>query len=337
MDHADRLEALITGNLDTASKRVHGSMAPRGHEATAELPIADEAHTDAELLALGIKFLDEPASRRRFRRVVLPQGWRVAPSDHHMYSFLRDEQNRRRAQIGYSAQDGWASIFVMRRFDAGHTSDDWGDHEAPAIACIYDYDSGNDKKELWRGPVFGRKKIDGKRLGGTEDAEIARLRAQIEAFEDPPTTKAAKVAAAKLDELAPEWRKVSAYWDASGDAIVWPPHETPPDTRAEYVVMTECLSGGHHRDGGRHGSFKAKDDDEAQEKLPGAITSVTSFYDEVRWTILCGSRVVARGTARKPSYPRDMFAGQGGAGLWVDPRTGRLRRGHGHDKHDDEY
>lgn len=305
MDHADRLEALITGNLDTASRRVHGTMAPRGHEATAELPIADEgSETDTHLLAMGVTFSTEPASRRKFRRVILPAGWHVTGSDHHMYSFLRDDKNRRRAQIGYSAQDGWASIFVMRRFDAGHTSDDWNDREAPAIACVYD--QGHDKKELWRGPAFSRKRIDGA-------GEIARLRAEIAAHQPSEIDRATQVAVAKLDELAPEWRSVSAYWDAAGDAIVWPPHETPPDTRLEYVVMTECFRGGHQQDGGRHNAYKAKDDDEAREKLPASITSVTSFYDEVRWRLLCGSRVVATGTERKPqprAFPRDLFTGR---------------------------
>lgn len=321
MDRADRLEALITGNLDNASRRVHGSMAPRGHEATAELPLGDE-ETDAHLIVMGVAFSDAPASRKKFRRAILPSGWHVTPSDHYMYSHLRDDKNRRRAQIGYSAQDGWASIVVLRRFDAGHTSDDWNDREAPAIACIYD--QGHDKKELWRGPAFSREKIE-----GTD--EIARLRSQIAAFQSSPIEQATKAATAKLDQLAPDWRSVSAYWDAAGDTIVWPSHETPIDTRAEYVVMTECFSGGSYRDGGRHNSFKAKDDHEAREKLLPAMKSVTDFYDEVRWKLLCGSRVVDSGTERKAArviFPRDLFTGM----PMFDPHAGEP---YGRDMRDD--
>lgn len=364
MDRADMLEALITGNLDGASRRVHASMSD-----ASELPKADDhPPTDVMLQRMGVRFVEGQASRRSFRRAVLPAGWKITPSDHYMYSHLRDVMGRRRAQIGYSAQDGWASIVVLGRFEPSFIQDDWDDHAAPVVPCVYD--SGNtgtradNKKVLWRGKPIPDRLPTG--------------------FGPTVLNEAAAIAAAKLDEVAPDWRDRLAYWGEkdvhhAGAArisgrrglytivralpkrivlepycriavaecggldqikvrrarvtkaleLVWPASESVADMRVVYRLETRCFNGGCDRDGGTHATRRAASDDEAVEKLVATMDLLTSHYDEVRWSVVAdGGRVVRSGVERKRTVPRDLFTGR----IMVDPYTGRP---YGRDMRDD--
>lgn len=273
MDHADMLGVFIMGP-DSLSRRAQAGM-----RSGQELP-RPTGETLTTLEGFGIKFGGD-AGRRGFAQVELPPGWRVVPANHRLYSHLHDEKGRVRAEIMYDGQDGKSWISLRRRFRGETGHDDYSDRTAPAIPEIVD-SNGN---VLWRGKSIPTKK--------NEDP-----------FKPSASDRAREIAWKKLVELAPQCESYTAYWGDDGDVIVWPPHETPPDTRRSYSLITRCLNNGNQQDGGEHAACKAESDAEAKTKLLKSLDGLTSHYDEVAWTIQCGDRVVERGTVCKPPPPR---------------------------------
>lgn len=289
MDRADMYETLVAGP-DAVSRRAHIQM-----QSDQELPNAS-AETDAILLRLGFGLGGPSPYRKGFRKAVLPEGWKIKPSDHYMYSWVIDEKGRRRAQIGYKAQDNWVSFHLERRFSPSFAKDDEGESEDDKGATVVAVIQDSDRKEVWRGPTV--PEVDKKK--------------NPRWFEQPTALDVAcKLAEEKLVQIAPDWKNVEAYWGEDGDKIVWPAHETPVDTRETYTLQTANYDAhGNYRDGGVHATRKAKDDIEAKKKLMPALKWLAGIYREVRWKILCGDRVAAEGVETKPQEPRRMKGGR---------------------------
>ena len=264
MDHADMLLSLVTGSTDAVSRRVKDSL-----QATGELPHADKK-TDEQLAALGFEFpQDGQVSRPRlFRAAKLPEGWKIVPTGHYMYSDLVDPQGRKRGQIGVKTSDNWSSFHLVRRFTPSYTWDDPSDRHGSVVACISD----SNGREVWRGQRFLSSQSD----------------------------QAREVALKKLAELAPNYNDVMAYWD---EEIVWPPHETPPDTRPTFQIDVELYRGGNRSDGGPHSTCRATTVEEAKEKLLKACRSLSDSYD-VKWSIF------EIGTPEQPKEPRFLERGE---------------------------
>ena len=67
------------------------------------LPAKISAKTKAKLEERGVKFLGPVSDDPLFQYVRLPEGWRKVPTDHDMWSELRDERCKVRGSIFYKA------------------------------------------------------------------------------------------------------------------------------------------------------------------------------------------------------------------------------------------
>lgn len=67
------------------------------------LPTDMDKEDKTALESCGVKFLDKVEGDEMFQYVELPQGWKKQPTDHSMWSYLVDEQGRKRAAIFYKA------------------------------------------------------------------------------------------------------------------------------------------------------------------------------------------------------------------------------------------
>jgi len=87
---------------------------------SAKLPIDGGRKHQAQFEAMGIKF--ETNADDIFINVELPEGWRIAPTDHSMWSKLLDDQSRERASIFYKAAfyDRSAHVSLCRRYSCGY-------------------------------------------------------------------------------------------------------------------------------------------------------------------------------------------------------------------------
>lgn len=258
------LLSLVTGNTDVLTTTALSRM--QGLE---EFPKAD-AETDEKLKTLGFAFPDgrEVSRPRLFRAVKLPEGWKIVRTSHYMYSDLLDHQGRKRGTIGVKISDNWSSFHLVRRFTPSCTWDDPSDRHGSVVACISD----SNGREVWRGQRFLSSQSD----------------------------QAREVALKKLAELAPDYNDVMAYWD---EEIVWPPHETPPDTRPTFQIDVELYRGGNRSDGGPHSTCRATTVEEAKEKLLKACRSLSDSYD-VKWSIF------EIGTPEQPKEPRFLERGE---------------------------
>jgi hypothetical protein len=126
-----------------------------------------------------------------FSDVELPAGWHVQPTDHAMWSDLRDDKDRKRAGIFYKAAyyDRRADIHVIRRFSIER------DYSSPnyLTECAYVVTDGG--KQVWRTRV-----------------EVLPERGDWQASEAIETVLRAE-AAAWLEPQFPNWQDASAYWD----------------------------------------------------------------------------------------------------------------------------
>jgi len=82
------------------------------------LPAAMEPEYRKILEDAGVVFGDIVPDDDLFRYVTLPEGWHKEPTDHNMWSELRDEKDRVRAMIFYKAAfyDRRADLRCERRF-----------------------------------------------------------------------------------------------------------------------------------------------------------------------------------------------------------------------------
>lgn len=68
-----------------------------------------------DLTALGFQLGDQVDGDPLFRRATLPEGWKREAADHSMWSYIVDEQGRRRCSLFYKAApyDRRASISIV--------------------------------------------------------------------------------------------------------------------------------------------------------------------------------------------------------------------------------
>jgi hypothetical protein len=67
------------------------------------LPTQVSFGSDADFEALGFVFGEPDRNDPLFRSATLPDGWKREGSDHSMWSYIVDEQGRRRVSIFYKA------------------------------------------------------------------------------------------------------------------------------------------------------------------------------------------------------------------------------------------
>ncbi len=230
------------------------------------LPIPDKRDADATVALEKAGVVFGKKVDKLFVEATLPDGWSVKPTKHHLYSDLVDNKGRKRAGIMIHVLDNDAWMSPTKRFNPSYIKDDWSDRSSPYIPVIEDSNSN----VLWRGTA---------NTGMDAARDISRT---------------------KLSEIAPNWRNLQAYWGEDGDSIVFPPHETPIDTRATYSLWVNLYMDGRHADGGEHNTVKANSDDEAKDKLSDSTSMKYLGSYEVRWSIKCGDRLVDSGTLYPP-------------------------------------
>lgn len=121
-----------------------------------------------------------------FTEVVLPEGWKKKPSDHSMWSYLHDDQDRCRAAFFYKAAsyDRSAHIRAQRRFEI-----DLYGHDVEGEVCVRLKDACGEVE--FPSPVVQVSKDDKYEV-------IDRLESKVKAF---------------LDENYPDWKSADAYWN----------------------------------------------------------------------------------------------------------------------------
>lgn len=301
MDKAELLVGLL-GGPDAMNRMAHSDMAR-----SSLLPADIKPEHRAVLERAGVVFGEEDEREPLMRRATLPEGWRLARADHPIYSHLLDERGRRRALVMCSRIDRQAWVRCLGRFSASHRIDDPYDWRTePLVPVIAD----SDDSVLWRGAKVPKDTEEQRRAAWGTDAPTDAQRAHA-------------IAEAKLDEVAPKWRDVGAYWDEEGDMVAFPPHDTPPDPRPLYVLTIEAYSGGRHVDGSAHAEARAADDAEAVRRLRESAAKVLGSYDEVRYWIMQGSRRVHQDAIRRRREHDDYGFGPRGPYGW--PGRGPMR------------
>lgn len=154
-------------------------------ESAAQLPTKCDQRGREALEAAGVKFDKSPRSDDLFMPVVLPQGWKIVPTDHSMWSKLLDAKGFERAKIFYKAAfyDRSAHMHVCCRYAFKNKYEGQGDN-AKRTVRIKDATTG--------ASVY-------------ESAPISQR--------DYPALDAAEKTATKhMDETLPNWRDPGAYW-----------------------------------------------------------------------------------------------------------------------------
>jgi len=152
------------------------------------LPIDGTANCRPQWEALGFVF-GERGTDDLFCDVTFPEGWKLKPTDHSMWSDLLDDQGRKRAAMFYKGAfyDRAAHVNFVRRFEINTYE------ECPKglIRCVV-RDRGEILK-VWDAP---------------EPAN--------EPWAQRDVMKA--VATGWLAERYPNWQDASAYWDTTEEA-----------------------------------------------------------------------------------------------------------------------
>jgi hypothetical protein len=175
-------KAMVMGT----SESIEGSEKRGQNELSQSSQLPSECHDGREKLeAIGIKVIGVTPGDPIFLDVVLPDGWKVQPTDHAMWSRLLDDKDRERAAVLYKAAfyDRSAHMGLTRRFNVREHID--GDEEAyyrgkTRQNCVMDCDG----KVLFVGP-----KMEGYGQESRDSCEKW------------------------LDENKPNWKDVLAYWD----------------------------------------------------------------------------------------------------------------------------
>lgn len=161
------------------------------------LPIC--CNSKDKLEAWGVQFLppEEGNRDKLFTPAIIPEGWAIQPTDHHMYTKLVDTLGRERARIMYKAdfydRDAW--IEAARRFRAySYRHDDYDEKAQTVTRSGVVADGG---VVIWRGEA---------RNGTTRNWDL------------DDETKAEAVA--KLAEIFPEPDDFEKAWAAATEAPV---------------------------------------------------------------------------------------------------------------------
>lgn len=99
----------LPGGVEASEARGQRELVSQEGESVS-LPV--DGSTDPEVVALGIEWGDPVDDDPIFRAAKLPQGWRLKPTDHAMWSNLEDAEGKVRAKIFYKAAFYDRSAFI---------------------------------------------------------------------------------------------------------------------------------------------------------------------------------------------------------------------------------
>lgn len=190
--YSEMPQLAIIGGLDSSRQGRHPTAfieqdeangARQMSEQTQQLPA--EGSDDPTWAKMGVHFGQPVAGDPIFRSVTLPPGWKIARTEHNMWTELLDEKGRKRASIFYKAAfyDRSAFIRAERRFNVASTYPDSG----PRVMRVVDghHETG---KVIHESQPFEERDY--------AQAEIAR-----------------KEMAAWLLEKYPDAQNPAAYWE----------------------------------------------------------------------------------------------------------------------------
>lgn len=163
---ADKYECLIRALGGESFDSIIGDFEKRGQDdlvRSAKLPRKCERCTRQQLEQMGIVFGEDIDDL--FVAVVLPDGWKLQPTDHSMWSDLLDEKGRCRALVFFKAAfyDREAFISLECRYSCrqqpvcGWDSPDYKCDVTPFVAIVTDVG-----KEIWRSkevPKYGDDRL----------------------------------------------------------------------------------------------------------------------------------------------------------------------------------
>jgi hypothetical protein len=202
----------INAAVDEMGKQRQQEFADSSKEAVSRLPKTGSINAEnlkAEFEALGFKFGKEIDNV--FVEVILPEGWKIKPTDHYMWSDLCDGKDRIRGHIFFKP-DFWdrnGHVSLRQRYTAGCKLDyDWlhqhrdeyedkadAYNDTPHTATVEDYDG----TVLWQeGPVTARQLGVDWRTGTSGHGIERDLR---------------HLARAWVSVHFPKWEDATAYWD----------------------------------------------------------------------------------------------------------------------------
>lgn len=164
----------------------------------------------AALEKAGVKFLNPVKGDELWTNVELPEGWKIEPTDHNMWSKLVDDKGRERASIFYKAAfyDRDAHINVERRFSIRERYPDDKDYDK-VFAVVLD----GGKKEVWKSEVFGASEDLKQVKKDRNHLKMLSPERQNEVWDESGSKFARKAALAWLAEHYPDHESLSAYWD----------------------------------------------------------------------------------------------------------------------------
>jgi hypothetical protein len=221
--------------LDALGKGMNPSDAILAQEAREQLKVANEAmlpryaggfrRDDSEVkewyTRMGIEIVGERDDL--FFSVKLPEGWKIEPTEHSMYSNLLDNRGRSRASIFYKGAfyDRKASVSLNRRFTISKEYIDWEigndlpfyeDRKQQKVFCrVLDCE-----EEIFRTDVawFGQKY----NVIPDEDDRKAckKWHKKYEQWQQAQYDKCR----AYLNEHWPDWEDEFAYWNDTDEEIV---------------------------------------------------------------------------------------------------------------------
>jgi len=166
--------------------------------------IIDRWHREGEptskeiLESWGFKFGEKVEGDGIWIRAELPEGWKLVPTDHHMWSEVRDEKGRKRCGLFYKAAfyDRSCHLTLDHRF--GRTTEDVnksGDFWGARIGIVTDCG-----QEIQRFGPFENNVTTKEEYYKLKDDERAITRAENATKE-------------WLNKNYPDWGDVTAYWD----------------------------------------------------------------------------------------------------------------------------
>jgi len=183
-------EAMVVGSTDFVYDQEARGQQTFVNSTTLPTDMAGGENDKAALESVGVKFLGVVEGDDMFQYVELPEGWKLQPTNHSMWSDLLDDKGRKRAAIFYKAAfyDRSARLNLSVRY-----------------SCRRDYDK-QDKDNIAVASVY-----DGEETLFTTDP--VQLPSEKDLAYYDAADSADKAAYAWLDEHFPDWKSPAAYWD----------------------------------------------------------------------------------------------------------------------------
>jgi hypothetical protein len=162
---------------------------------------------------MGIKVIGPSNGDDLFLNVELPTGWKIEPTDHSMWSELRDNQGRKRAMIFYKAAfyDRDAFINLERRYS----------YKVDRLGFLNgDYSRENKEYVSYKTPLCGWimdqdrlvVQFDGANIPIEHNPTGGYTRDYIEACDDAER-RLKDACLTYLNSLYPAWESFFTYWD----------------------------------------------------------------------------------------------------------------------------